>query len=100
MAISYTVKDGRLEACLSEDSSWKLFNLIAATITEQFGGRWVMSADGLDQRYWDLKISDVVLTLHLEHYLGIFLFPAPDPSDVEAANSLVEAIGRYLDCVG
>jgi hypothetical protein len=38
-----------------------------------------------------------VLTLHLEHYLGIFLFPASNPGDLEAANSQVETISNYLD---
>jgi hypothetical protein len=97
MVVAYTLEDGRLEAHLCEHSDWKLFNVIASTITERFGGRWVTHADRLDQRYWDLEIDDVVLTLHLEHYLGIFLFPASNPGDLEAANSQVETISNYLD---
>ncbi|MHC8338647.1 hypothetical protein [Pseudomonas sp. HLT2-19-2] len=30
-------------------------------------------ADGLDQRYWDLEVEGQVITLHLEHCLGIML---------------------------
>ncbi|MCP4543097.1 MAG: DUF3630 family protein [Chloroflexi bacterium] len=96
MVIGYSTKSGRTEARLSEVSSWKLFDSIAQTIVQQFGGHWIEKLDGLDQRYWDLKIDDVVLTLHLEHYLGISLFPASDPGNLVAANSLIKTIGAFL----
>ena len=53
---------------LSEKSNWELFDSIAVAIVRQFGGRWVKQLAGLDQRYWDMELNDVLLTLHLEHY--------------------------------
>ena len=96
MGIVCFTKNGKTEAKLSETSSWELFDLIAHTIKEQFGGCWVKRLDSLDQRYWDLQINDIVLTLHLEHYLGISLFPANNLSNLDRANSLVETIGTFI----
>jgi CheY-like chemotaxis protein len=96
MTINYSTERGRTEARLSNVSSWELFDLVAHTIEQQFGGCWLEQLDGFEQRYWDLEINDVVLTLHLEHYLGISLFPAKNPGDVSEANSLVETIGAFL----
>ncbi|HET7539507.1 MAG TPA: hypothetical protein VFK05_06540 [Polyangiaceae bacterium] len=31
--------------------------------------------DGFDERYWDLVIGDAKLTLHLQHYFGITVYP-------------------------
>ena len=100
MSVKYLAQGRRVEVHLSEESSWKLFDSIAAAIVHQFGGRWVQQLDGLDQRYWDLKLNDVLLTLHLEHYTGISLFPAQEPGDLTAANSLVETIGAFLEEMG
>jgi hypothetical protein len=96
MTISYSIESGRTEAHLSEVSSWELFDSIAQTIVQRFGGRWVEKLDGPEQRYWDLEVDDVVLTLHLEHYSGISLYPASDPGNLVAANSLIKTIGAFL----
>ena len=96
MTISYSTGNGRTEAHLSKVSSWALFDSIAQTIVQRFGGRWAEKLDGPEQRYWELEIDDVVLTLHLEHYLGISLFPASDSGNLVAANSLIETIGSFL----
>ena len=97
MVTKYLVKDGKTEACLSEVASRELFESIAHTIESHFGGRWVRQLDGIEQRYWDLEINGVVLTLHLEHYLGISLLPASGFSDMAMATSLVEAIGAFVE---
>lgn len=93
----YSKKNGRTVARLSATASWELFDSIANAMEIRFGGRWINKLDGFDQRYWDLEIDEVVLTLHLEHYLGISLFPAPNPDQLIAANSLVETIGGFLN---
>lgn len=31
---------------------------------------------GSMQWYWDLRVGDTLVTLHLEHYLGLMLFAA------------------------
>lgn len=93
MNIEYKTRNGKTEAILSEKPDWDLFNRIADLITKEFNAKWVEKADGLDQRYWDFEIENVRLTLHLEHYLGISLFPAKD----DKANYLVQKIGNYLE---
>jgi hypothetical protein len=95
MKIKYETENGRFEARLSEKSDWKLFNQIADSVAEEFNGCWVKKVDGLEQRYWDVEIEDVRLTLHLEHYLGISLFPTKDGD--EKAKYLVQRIGNYLE---
>jgi len=97
MATKYLIKDGKTEAYLSEIASWELFDSIAHTIGRHFGGHWIERLDGIEQRYWDLEINGIVVTLHLEHYLGISLFPASSTSNITTANSLVETIGAFIE---
>lgn len=96
MKIEYKTRNGKTEAILSEESDWDLFNRIADLITKKFNAKWIEKTDGLDQRYWDFDIEDVRLTLHLEHYLGISLFPAKGS---DKAKYLVQKVGNYLEAV-
>lgn len=95
MKVKYKSENGKIEANLSEYSDWELFNRIADLIAKEFKGNWIEKADGIDQRYWDIEIENVVLTLHLEHYSGISLFPAK-ANDVNA-KFLIQRIGNYLE---
>jgi hypothetical protein len=95
MKIKYISENGKIGAVFSEASDWNLFNRIADFIAEEFNGHWLEKVDGLEQRYWDIGIENAVLTLHLEHYLGISLFPAKE-NDAEA-NNLVRKIGDYFE---
>ena len=56
---------------LSAASDWQLFENIARILEESLGGYWKEKLDAMDQRYWDLVVGEQVITLHLEHYLGI-----------------------------
>ena len=58
---------------LSDTSDRALFDRIADELRQALDGTWVVQASGLDQRYWDLEAEGQVITLHLEHYLGIML---------------------------
>jgi hypothetical protein len=97
MLVTYIEEGGKTEAHLSDQSDWRLFNRIADLIAKEFNGRWVEKLDGPEQRYWDVVIGGVKLTLHLEHYLGISLFPAKGHEGDAAANQLVRKIGAYLE---
>ena len=97
MPVTYVTEGERTEAHLSGDSDWRLFERIAGLIAEGFNGRWVEKLDGPDQRYWDVEIGGLKLTLHSEHYLGISLFPAEGDANNPAANQLVREIGAYLE---
>ena len=97
MIVRYITEGGRTEAHIAGDSGWRLFTRIADLIAKEFNGCWVEKLDGPDQRYWDVMISDVKLTLHSEHYLGISLFPAKGQENHSAANKLVREIGAFLE---
>jgi len=86
----------RLELLISDDSDWQLFDEIGAALQQEFHGLWLSKVDGLDQRYWDLKIDTSILTFHLEHYLGIMLFPAAESSDKTTEISLLRQIHKFL----
>jgi Protein of unknown function (DUF3630) len=85
---------------VSREPDWTLFDRAADLLAEAFRGRWSEQADGLDQRYWDLVVGGEKVTLHLDHYLGISLFPAEGDKDMEKANELVLRMGRYLEASG
>lgn len=72
--IQLTEESGKSELHISPESNWTLFERIAEVLERELNAVWVEKADGIDQRYWDLKIGNEVLTLHLEHYLGISAF--------------------------
>jgi hypothetical protein len=97
MSIEIRENKGRVEAHLYRKSDEALFQQIADAIISRFGGKWTKQLEGFDQKYWDLQIGGVVLTLHLEIYTGIYLFPHHDTKNVEAANSLVIYIASFID---
>ena len=86
----------RLELRIFDDSNWPLFKEIAGALEREFSGKWVEKIDGPDQSYWDLRIGNAVLTLHLEHYLGILLFSSADTPNKATANSLLMRIHEFL----
>lgn len=85
-----------LELVISEQSDWNEFDALAAKIQQHVGGTWVSQLDGLDQRYWDLRVGNAVVTLHLEHDAGISLFPSADVGDPEASAGLLRRIAAFL----
>ena len=85
-----------LELLITDDSDWRLFDEIGVALQQEFHGLWLSKVDGLNQRYRDLKIDTSILTFHLEHYLGIMLFPAAESSDKTTPNSLPRQIHTFL----
>ena len=75
---------------ISSESNWTLFDKIADALETELRGTWVEKADGFDQRYWDLKIEEEVLTLHLDHYLGILAY-SNSKSLLSLARSVIES---------
>lgn len=87
---------GQDQFVVSDDSDWSLFNTIATSLETHLQGSWTAQLDGLDQRYWDLRVGDAIITLHLEHYLGIMLFVAQQAPDQAASETLLESAIDYL----
>ena len=75
---TFTKADGKVyrQIEVSDRSDWALFDRVAQRLQAGLGGEWVERFDGLDQRYWDLEASGGKVTLHLEHYLGIRIYPS------------------------
>lgn len=96
MKITFEENENCLEAKLSNISDGKLFVAIANAITGKFHVTWIRKLDGLDQRYWDFEIDDCKLTLHLEHYLGISLFPTSKTGNANLENESIKRIADYL----
>lgn|GEM_PF-1512238 len=72
---------------VTTSSDRRLFEEFASCLQLALGGTWT-TADGADQRYWDLTLDSRVLTLHLEHYLGISI--SVDDPDSETSDRLLE----------
>nr|WP_024685917.1 hypothetical protein [Pseudomonas asturiensis] len=86
-----------MELHICDVSDWALFNAIAATLEQELGGEWLLKADGLDQRYWDLAVDGGVVTLHLEHYLGIILVVENEPANARLDAELIAKASRILE---
>ena len=97
MSVVFSEIDGKTEARLSKSSSGELFTSIAKAIEDQYNIHWLNKLNGLDQRYWDFEIDNLILTLHLEHFLGISLFPANNTADIMRANETVMTIGTFIN---
>jgi hypothetical protein len=84
----------RSELRLSENADWGLVESTAHQLVSDFRATITEKLDRIDQRYWDMKIGDVTVTLHLEHYLGISIFPAKGFENDPLAKGLIESINE------
>ncbi len=87
---------GRLELRIFDDLNWPLFNEVAEVLEREFSGTWLKKINGLDQTYWDLRIGNSVLTLHMEHYLGIMLYTSTETLNKADADSQLMQIHEFL----
>jgi hypothetical protein len=93
-------KEDQFEIRISENANWALFEKFAQTIASEFEAKITERIDGLDERYWDFRIGEIALTLHLQHYLGISLFPAISHKNNASAKALADNIAKRLIQVG
>lgn len=85
--------DGRehLQVQVSSDSDWSLFECVARALETQLSGSWGNQVDGVDERYWDILVGEGKLTLHLQHYFGIVVYPG---EGADANASSLDALNR------
>jgi len=91
---TFTKSDGETyrQIEVSDSSDWSLFERVAKRLTSGLRGKWIERLDGLDQRYWDLEAAGGRVTLHLEHYLGITIYPTSGAAaDKESLRLLTSA---------
>ena len=84
------------EELLSKEPDGDLFEKFAQHIVLDFGAKITQQLNGLDEWYWDFQIREVAVTLHLQTYLGIMLFPARGYETNPAAGALVKTIATVL----
>ena len=87
----------RGELTISKIPDWRLFERVAARIEARLDGEWVERVDGLDQRYWDFRNGKAIITLHLEHHVGIVAYVAHDAEDVAASELLLGAVETVVE---
>ena len=85
------------EIKLSDSSDWKLFDQIEKDFRAAFAARSIEVCDGLDQAYHDLDVEGTVVTLHLEHYLGIRLFLRHPDRASEKDSKMLNRIKDYFE---
>ena len=85
-----------VELSLAGEPDWSFFNRLADSLQEHLNGDWQSQLDGLDQRYWDLRIGDALLTLHLDEDCGISLYVASDAPDGAASRIQLERAAKFL----
>ena len=88
MKIKYYEDKTSINVELYKDSDEKVFRLIADELSKKFKVKWIEKIDGFDQRYWDFRFKGILLTLHLEHYLGIMIFAIRSEPDIQKATDL------------
>ncbi|MGE8099522.1 DUF3630 family protein [Pseudomonas fluorescens] len=84
------------EIKISESSDWQLFENVARALEQELRGTWIEKVDGIDQRYWDLAVEGRVITLHLEHFLGISVLLPPPDQDLMTPDRLQTAVRQSL----
>jgi hypothetical protein len=84
---------GVIEICLSRNSDE--FSRLAELVKDKLGGEWSQQLDHQDQSYWDLACCGTTITVHREHYLGVFVCCG----DTLANRQLLERLLRDLDAI-
>ena len=96
MDVKYYENERSIGAAIFRDSDGSVFQLIADELTEVFKVQWKSKLDGFDQRYWDFRFKGTILTLHLEHYVGISILVKKPEMNRESAKQVLEEIGDYF----
>ncbi|WP_421807127.1 hypothetical protein [Flagellimonas sp.] len=84
------------EILISDEPDGGLFKSISDRLTTEFKAELIDRVEDLDSKYFDFKIKDKVLTLHLQNFIGITLFPKELNNSTVKSNLLAESIGFKL----
>ncbi|KQC31493.1 hypothetical protein [Flagellimonas eckloniae] len=84
------------EILISNEPDSGLFKSLSDRLRTEFKAELIDRVEDLDSKYFDFKIKDKVLTLHLQNYIGITLFPKEPNDSTVKANLLAETVGFKL----
>ncbi|MBA4149614.1 MAG: hypothetical protein H0X66_16000 [Verrucomicrobia bacterium] len=62
------------EVKVADSSDWRLFDQIDKAFAKAFKTKSLAVCDGLDEAYYDHDVDGTVVTVHLQHYLGVRIF--------------------------
>lgn len=96
MKVRYYEDKTSINAELFRDSDGKVFRMIADELSKKFKVKWTKKIDGVDQRYWDFRYKGILLTLHLEHYLGIMIYADKSSPNIQKATKLLDELGEHF----
>jgi len=96
MDVRYYEEARMFSAALLRDSDRSVFQLIADELTEEFDIQWKAKLDGFDQKYWDFEYKGIMLSLHLEDFLGISIFVKKPDMNMKNAKKTLEEIGEHF----
>jgi len=90
--------DGRLALRVTGNAATFPFVAFAQALVDEHEGEIVerVGALGADEVYWDIRFRGGLLTLHGQHYLGVFLCATDEPSE-ELLRGMVPFVRRYLE---
>jgi frataxin-like iron-binding protein CyaY len=84
------------EILISNEPDSDLFKSLSDRLKTEFKAELIERVEDLDSKYFDFKIKDKVLTLHLQNYIGITLFPKGLNDATENENLFTEVVGFKL----
>ena len=62
------------EVKVTDSSDWSLFDQIDKAFSKVFESKSLTVCDRLDEAYYAHDVDGTVVTLHLQHYLGVRIF--------------------------
>lgn len=89
--------ENHISVCLSKTSDGFLLDLNAREMAGFYKIQWKTQLAGLDQRYWDFELEGILLTLHLEHYLGIYIFAYKSKHREDKIRALLNQIEKHFE---
>src|SRR5215211_1804960 len=96
MDVRYFEEARMFSAALFRACDRSVFLLIADELTEEFDIEWKAKLDGFDQRFWDFEYKGIILSLHLEDFLGISIFVKKPDMNMKNAKKTLEEIGEHF----
>lgn len=83
-------------AIQSSEPDSTLFKLFAERLESVFNAVLINRLENIDTMYYDFKIKEYTLTLHLQCFVGISLFPKALNKATKEENALTAVIGYQL----
>ncbi|MFO1521245.1 MAG: hypothetical protein U1G05_04235 [Kiritimatiellia bacterium] len=85
------------EVKVTDSSDWSLFDQIDKAFSEAFESKSLSVCDGLDEAYYDHDVDGTVVTVHLQHYLGVRIFLRHPDKATEKDLSVLKRIKEHYE---